>query len=242
MSRSIALAKARVTIVGIGGLGCPAALALAHAGLASLTLIDDDVVDRTNLHRQILFREADVGRHKLDAAADALRAVAPTLELELRRERLTPANALSLFEGADVVLECSDRYAVKFLAADAAHLARVPIVHGAAIRWMGTALAVGRAGAPCYRCLFEDLPSGEQASCDVAGVVGPVCGVIGAHQARLALQLLAGQAEGTLLRFDGQRDVLRIRPVARRPGCSLCGTQPTIDGIVATRYVEPSCS
>ena len=230
-----------MVIIGVGGLGAPAALVLAHEGVGALTLIDDDVVDRTNLHRQILFRDADVGRHKLDAAADALMAIDPSLELVLQRRRLEPSSALELLAGADVVLECSDRYAVKFLAADAAHLAQVPIVHGAAIRWIGTALAASAMGAPCYRCLFEDVPSGAQLSCDVAGVVGPVCGVVGALQAKLALGLLDGEEGGTLASVDGLRDVVRTRPAPRRADCPLCGIRPTIDGIVATRYVEPSC-
>jgi molybdopterin/thiamine biosynthesis adenylyltransferase len=232
---------ARVAIIGVGGLGTPAAFALAHAGIGALTLIDDDVVDATNLHRQILFDERDVGRHKLDAARDALHAIDPRLSITLHRARLVPGGT-DVLSSADVILECSDRYAVKFLAADAAHLAGRPIVHGAAIRWIGTALATSAVGAPCYRCLFEDLPSGAQQSCDISGVVGPVCGVIGALQAHFALRILDGAPlYGTLATFDGRTESLRLRPISPRRGCPLCGTRPTIEDIVATRYVEEPC-
>ena len=225
----------------MGGLGAPAALALAHAGVGTLVLIDDDEVDRTNLHRQILYRDADVGRSKLDAAQDALVRAAHTIKIEKRLGRLTPDNVKAI-DGVDVVLECSDNFATKFLAADAARLAHVPIVHGAAIRWIGTALAVGPDGGPCYRCLFEDVPEGAQASCDIAGVVGPVCGVIGAIQAHFALKFLDNATTsplGMLATFDGRTDSMRLRAVARRNQCALCGVTPTIDAIDSSRYGSP---
>ncbi|MGZ3451866.1 MAG: HesA/MoeB/ThiF family protein [Polyangiales bacterium] len=226
--------NAKVAIVGVGGLGAPAAIALARAGVGTLILIDDDTVDRSNLHRQILYRDRDVGRPKLEAAADAL-----TTKCELRPGRLTPSTT-HLLDGADVIVECSDNYATKFLAADAARLKRIPIVHGAAIRWVGTAFAVGPEGGPCYRCLFEDIPPGAQAGCDIAGVVGPVCGVIGALQADLAIGFLTGNSRsGTLYSLDGLRDELRTITVPSRNQCPLCGVQ-TIDAIDASRYlVEP---
>jgi molybdopterin/thiamine biosynthesis adenylyltransferase len=244
---ALARKDATIAVVGMGGLGCPAALALARAGVGTLRLVDDDVVDRTNLHRQILYGEADVGRHKLDAAADALVREAPGLRLELRKTRLRP-DTIAALAGVDVILECSDQFAVKFLAADAAFLASTPIVLGAAIRWIGTALSTGPRGGPCYRCLFEDVPSGAQASCDVAGVVGPVCGVIGGLQAALALRAIDAPSvahpdagHGTLVRFDGLRDALRTHAVARRPSCPLCGVSRTITTIDASRYAPPDC-
>lgn len=230
---------ARVVVVGVGGLGTPAIRALAHAGVGSLVLVDDDTVDRTNLHRQILFRDADVGRHKLDAAADAVERQAAGVRpsVELVRERLHPGNALRVFAGSSVVLECSDNYATKFLAADAARLSEVPIVHGAAIRWVGTALAVGPQGGPCYRCLFEDLPEGAQATCDLSGVVGPVCGIIGALQAAFALELLGGGAPfGKLASLDGLHDELRFHTVKPRTSCALCGVRTIVD-IDPSRYL-----
>lgn len=234
--RPIARDQATIAILGVGGLGAPAALALAHAGVGKLILIDDDEVDRSNLHRQILFRDADVGRPKLQATADALARRGLSTKTELREGRLDPMHT-ELLAGADVIVECSDNFATKFLSADAARLRRVPIVHGAAIRWIGTALAVGPEGGPCYRCLFEDIPPGAQAGCDIAGVVGPVCGVIGALQAHLALQALEGDAAfGTLATLDGLRDELRVRRIRARADCALCGSHPTIDAIDAARY------
>jgi adenylyltransferase/sulfurtransferase len=222
-----------IALIGVGGLGAPAALALAKSGVESLILIDDDVVDRSNLHRQILFRDADVGRPKVAATIDSLRRHGVTTKLEAREGRLTPAT-LDVLQGADVVVECSDNFATKFLAADAARLRGLPIVHGSAIRWIGTVLSVGPSGGPCYRCLFEDIPEGAQAGCDVAGVVGPVCGIVGALQAHLAVSGADGY--GTLITLDGLRDELRVRRISARAGCALCGQTRTIDAIDAARY------
>ena len=163
--RGASRSRARVLLVGIGGLGCPAAIALVDAGVGTLGIADDDTVDLTNLHRQILFDEADVGAPKLDAAARALehRALARACELTivLHRTRLLPHNAVAVVSAYDLVVEGSDNFATKFLTADACALAGVPVVHAAAVRWHGTALAVGARGMPCYRCVFEDLPAGD---------------------------------------------------------------------------------
>lgn len=222
-----------IALVGVGGLGAPAALSLAKAGVGSLIFIDDDVIDTSNIHRQILFRDCDVGKPKVATTIDSLRRMGVTTKLEGREGRLTPSS-LDRLDGADVILECSDNFATKFLAADAARLRGLPIVHGSAIRWIGTVLSVGPEGSPCYRCLFEDIPEGAQASCDVAGVVGPVCGIVGALQAHFAL---AGADQyGTLVTLDGLRDELRVRRISARAGCALCGSARTIDAIDAARY------
>lgn len=218
-------------IVGVGGLGAPAAIALAAAGVERLILIDDDIVDRSNLHRQILFRDRDVGRPKLEATIDGLRRRGFKTQLDAREGRLTP-ETVDHVRDCDVILECSDNFATKFLAADVARLRSIPIVHGSAIRFVGTAFAVGPTGGPCYRCLFEDIPAEAQAGCDVAGVVGPICGVIGAMQAHLALT----SAWGTLITLDGLRDDLRIRSIRARAGCELCGAHRSIDAIDPARY------
>ena len=231
----------RVLVVGVGGLGCPALLALLAAGVRSFSLCDDDVVDRTNLHRQILFGDADVGAPKLQAAARALRARAPDVDIVLHETRILPDNALDLVRTARVVLEGSDNFATKFLVADACALARVPVVHASAVRWVGTALAVGAEAGPCYRCLFEDLPEGDAPNCAEAGVMGPVVGVVAAAQADLALALRAGEpVGGTLVTFDGRTGVLRRRPIARRSDCPLCGRAPRIRAIDLQSYVSPA--
>jgi molybdopterin/thiamine biosynthesis adenylyltransferase len=233
---------ARVLVVGVGGLGCPGLLALVHAGVRHVALCDDDVVDRTNLHRQILFGEADVGLPKLDAAARVLAAMAPGIDVRLHRTRLLPENAARLVRDADVVLEGSDNFATKFLAADACALARVPVVHASAVRWVGTALAVGAAGGPCYRCLFEDVPGeGAADNCAEAGVMGPVVGVVAAAQVDLALGLLDGTCPpGTLVTFDGRAGVLRRRRVPARGDCPLCGAAPRIRRIEPEAYLSPA--
>ncbi len=242
--------RARVLLVGVGGLGCPAALVLARAGVGTLGLCDDDAVERSNLHRQILFTDSDVGGSKLDAAARALRSggeAGPAPELRLHRTRLLPDNALSLVREYDLVLEGADNFATKFLTADACALARVPVVHASAVRWIGTTLAVGAGGGPCYRCLFEDvLPPDQAPSCADAGVMGPVVGVVAAAQVDLALALLDGlPVAGELVTYDGRTDVLRRRTIARRADCPLCGPgapAARIQRIEPERYVSPACA
>jgi len=234
--------SARVLVVGVGGLGCPAAIALARAGVGALGLADDDLVDVTNLHRQLLFHDEDVGRSKVPAAAARLEAIAPSVRLELHETRLLPANAVSLVSRYDLVVEGSDNFATKFLAADACAIAKRPIVHAAAVRWHGTALAVGPEGGPCYRCLFEDVPLENPPNCAEAGVVGPMVGVVGAAQADLALSVLAGEdVLGELFTFDGKTLASRRRRVPRRKGCSLCGDERRIHDIDPKRYVEGVC-
>jgi adenylyltransferase/sulfurtransferase len=233
--------------VGVGGLGCPAALALALAGVGRLGLSDDDVVDRTNLHRQILFDDADVGSPKLAAAARALRAASEHVAIDLLHERLTPVTAARLVRDYDVVVEGSDNFATKFLAADACALAGVPVVHASAVRWIGTVMAVGKAARPCYRCVFEGAPEGEAPNCAEAGVMGPVVGVLAAIQADLALSLVDGDGDGDgvdgqLVTFDGRTDALRRRRVQPRTGCPLCGAAPSIRRIEPRAYETPACA
>jgi molybdopterin/thiamine biosynthesis adenylyltransferase len=233
-------AKARVLLVGAGGLGCPAALALARAGVGFLSIADDDVVEEANLHRQILYDEADIGTSKAGAAARALEELVPGVSASVVGSRVLPHNAIQLVQRADVVVEGSDNFATKFLVADACAIARVPVVHASAVRWHGTVLAVGPAGAPCYRCLFEDVPRVGAPACAEAGVVGPVVGVLAALQADLALSLLDGDpVEGTLVTFDGRTDELRRRVIPSREDCALCGRlgDEHIDGIDSTRYI-----
>lgn len=214
-------------IVGLGGLGCPAALALARAGVGTLLLCDDDVVDATNLHRQILYTTQDVGRDKLDAARDSLLAEGART-IELVRSRFLPENSRALVRRADIVLEGADNFATKFLASDACFLEKKPVVHGACVRFVGTAWWVGALGRPCYRCLFEDLlPDEEAPNCSGAGVFGPVVGVVGALMADLALDALHGTSDraGQVFSFDGKRQVLRASSVSARSDCPLCTTE-----------------
>ncbi|MFO0762815.1 MAG: HesA/MoeB/ThiF family protein [Byssovorax sp.] len=231
-------------LVGAGGIGAPAALALGAAGLRSLAVVDDDRVELSNLHRQILFTDRDIGRPKLDAFAEALARRFSGLSITLVPGRVRPENAASLVSRARVVLDATDNFATRFLLADACHLAGVPVVHAAAVRWRATVIAAGSEGRPCYRCLFEDLPEGPAPDCASAGVVGPVCGVAGALAADRALRILAGDraALGKIATYDGLTDRLREVGVRARPGCPLCGAARSIHDLSASRYLAAACA
>lgn len=241
MARSSGAGK--VLVVGVGGLGCPATLALAEGGVGHLVLADDDIVEPENLHRQILFSARDCGRDKLDAARAALvERGFPAHRIELFRGRFLPEVALELALEADLVVEGSDNFATKFLAADACHLARRPLVTGAAVRWTATAWAIAPAGRPCYRCLFEDLPDSAP-NCATAGVMGPVVGIAGALLADLALRWLDGEEpSGAIHTYDGLSDQLRAVAVTPRADCALCGRSPTITTLTEDRYLDPRCA
>jgi molybdopterin/thiamine biosynthesis adenylyltransferase len=241
-----ALQHKSALVVGVGGLGCPVALALAEAGLGRIVLCDDDVVDSTNLHRQILFDEADVGTDKLQAAERTLyRLGARAGSIELVRSRFLPENARELARAVDIVIEGADNFATKFLCADACFLEQRPVVHGAAVRLRATVLCVAGTGAPCYRCLFEDLPTGASApNCAEAGVLGPVVGFAGALMADRALSVLLGDRSsfGTLVSYDGKTDRARQLTLAARPGCALCSAERSITSISYDRYTAASCA
>lgn len=213
-------------LLGMGGLGCPAALALAEqARDLRLLLVDPDRIDRSNLSRQILFRERDVGRLKVEAARERLRELVPGLgAIEASPLRFTAQTAPSLLEEADVVLDGTDDFATRFLANDAACAAGVPLVHGAVLGWSGQLLTVLPQG-PCLRCLFEGPPPpGSLPTCAEAGVASPLCGVIGAWMATAALEVLDGRARGGVLRrFDGRSGRERPLELKRDLACAACG-------------------
>lgn len=232
--------SARVVLIGAGGIGAPAAIALAGAGsIDRITVVDDDLVDRSNLHRQILFEDGDVGAPKLDAFARALAARAPSMRVDRVHGRALPDTARAIVRGAGVVIDATDNFSSRFLIADACALEGVPVVHAAAVRWTATVMAVAPRGAPCYRCLFEDLPQGAAPDCATAGVVGPVCGVAGAVAADRAIRALAGDASvfGSIVTFDGERDALREVAVRARNTCDLCGVARSIRDVDPLRYL-----
>jgi len=229
--------------VGTGGVGAPAALALAEAGLGTLVLADEDVVEIENLHRQILFEETDLGLCKPVSTKRALEARCPSLSVELFSGRALPATAFDLVANVHAVIDATDNFASRFLLADACRLTRVPVVHAAAVRWVGTVVSSAPAGRPCYRCLFEDLPASAP-DCQTAGIVGPVCGVIGAIAAEMALAAARGETRlfGKIATFDGRSDELRLVDVAKRTECPLCGITPTIQDLAETRYTAGACA
>lgn len=235
--------SAPVVIVGAGGIGAPAAIALAAAGVRDLRVADDDRVERSNLHRQILFEEGDVGSDKLDAFARGLARRFPGVRVEPHRGRALPNTVIEIVSGAGVVIDATDNFATRFLLADACAIAGVPVVHAAAVRWTATVMAVAPRGAPCYRCLFEEPPGAGAPDCATAGVVGPVCGVSGAIAADRAIRVLAGDpsAFGAITTFDGLRDALRSVPVRARKACDLCGESRSIFDLSPARYTPTTC-
>jgi molybdopterin-synthase adenylyltransferase len=233
-------------LIGAGGLGCGAALGLGAAGVGLVGVVDDDTVDLSNLHRQLLHRSNRLGARKTDSFARDLRERFPTLEVRTHALRLTADNAAGLFAGYGVVIDGSDNLATKFLTNDAAVLTRTPLVHAAAVGTGGQLLTVAAGGRPCYRCLFEELPGSEAdaPSCAEAGVLGPVPGVLGALAASEAVRLLRGQTPaftGRLLRYDGLS--LSMRAVRFRPNplCRVCGDRPSIVGLDPRDYQAPRC-
>jgi molybdopterin-synthase adenylyltransferase len=192
-------------IIGAGGLGCPALWALGQSGRAlSVGVVDHDVVDVSNLHRQILFSDAEVGLHKVDAARETLAARFPNLTVEPMRARVDHTNVDALVRGARVVLDGTDSFEAKFLINDACVAAAVPLVHGGVVRFAGQLMSV-LPGSACMRCLFEAPPPADAVpSCQEAGILGPVAGVIGARMAAEALAILDGKPDlaGTLDIFD----------------------------------------
>jgi molybdopterin/thiamine biosynthesis adenylyltransferase len=225
-----------VLVVGAGGLGSPVLSVLARSGVGRFTLVDDDAVEASNLQRQTLFADDDVGQLKVEVAARKLRAHGAVVETVV--DRLVPENALALVGGHALVIEGADNFATKFLAADACKLARVPIVQAGAVRFSGWALASLPEEGACLRCIFEDIPRGTQETCAIAGVLGPVVGVLGAIEAALALELLAGRrrAASVLHSYDALAGQLRRRRVGRRPGCALCDGQ--IRDLSLDRYLN----
>jgi len=228
-----------VLVVGVGGLASPALEVLVRSGLTRVTLVDDDRVEDSNLQRQTLFTEADVGRLKVDAAADRLGEMSRgRVVCEKVVDRFVPDNALSLVEGHHLVLEGADNFATKFLAADAAKLAGVSLAQAGVVRFSGWSLGSAGVGeGPCLRCFFEDIPREMPETCAVAGVMGSVVGVVGALQSAVAIELLVGKASagGTLFSYEALSGKLRKRKIARRPRCPLCTGE--ISDLSPSRYL-----
>ncbi|MEM7522951.1 MAG: ThiF family adenylyltransferase [Pseudomonadota bacterium] len=197
------LTGAHALVVGAGGLGAPVLQYLAGAGVGAITIVDPDVVDLGNLHRQVIFANADIGAPKAEAAARFAAALNPDVDARARREALTPANAPALIAAADVALDCADSFAASYTLSDACFAAGTPLISASALGLSGYAGGFC-AGAPSLRAVFPDLPD-RTASCAEAGVLGPVVGVVGAAQAQMALSLLLGAAPsplGLVARYD----------------------------------------
>ena len=233
------LERAAVAIVGVGGLGSPVALYLAAAGVGRLGLIDDQNVERSNLNRQVIFEEGDVGRPKVEAAAGRLLRLDAGLRVDARRENVRASNVAELFVEYEVVVDGTDAFETKFLLNDAAVLLRKPLVHGAVLRWGGQVTTV-LPDAPCLRCLFREPPEpGDVQTCEEAGIIGAATGVVGSVQAEEVIKVLLGVGtplSGRILQHDGLLSETRTTTFPRDPDCPVCSSRARIRDLA--RYEE----
>jgi molybdopterin/thiamine biosynthesis adenylyltransferase/rhodanese-related sulfurtransferase len=230
------LKAARVLLIGAGGLGSPLGLYLAAAGVGRIGLVDFDVVDFSNLQRQILHGTPDVGRPKLQSARDRLQAINPEVQLDLYETRLTAANALDILAPYDLILDGTDNFPTRYLVNDACVLLKKPNIYGSIFRFEGQASVFWPPHGPCYRCLYpEPPPPGEVPSCAEGGVLGILPGLIGCIQATEAIKLLLGKGRpliGRLLRYDALEMRFQEFKVRRHPACPVCGERPSITQLI----------
>jgi adenylyltransferase/sulfurtransferase len=230
------LKAARVLCVGTGGLGSPLALYLAAAGIGTLGLVDFDVVDASNLQRQIIHATPDIGRKKLDSAAEKLTALNPELKVIKHETRLTSANALDILKDYDVVADGTDNFPTRYLVNDACVLLGIPNAYGSIFRFEGQASVFAATDAPCYRCLYpEPPPPGLVPSCAEGGVLGILPGLVGVIQATEVIKLILGKGEtlaGRLLLVDALNMRFRQLKLRKNPDCPICGTHRTITKLI----------
>src|ERR671924_393478 len=230
------LKAARVLCIGAGGLGSPLTLYLAAAGVGTLGLVDFDVVDYTNLQRQIIHSTKDVGRKKLDSAAEKLKAINPYLDIRPFETRLTSDNALELVRQFDMVVDGTDNFPTRYLVNDACVLSGKPNVYGSIFRFEGQASVLATQQGPCYRCVYpEPPPPGLVPSCAEGGVLGILPGLVGVIQATETIKLLLGTGEplvGRLLLVDALRMRFRELKLKKNPECPVCGREPKIQTLI----------
>jgi adenylyltransferase/sulfurtransferase len=236
MEGQLKLKRARVLAIGTGGLGAPLGLYLAAAGVGHLGLVDFDVVDASNLQRQVTFTTADVGKPKSEAAKARLSALNPTIEIVSYETRLTSDNALELFRDYDIIVDGTDNFPTRFLVNDACVLLGKPNVYGSIFRFEGQATVFGYPDGPCYRCLYpEPPPPGLVPSCAEGGVLGVLPGIVGSIQAMETIKLILGVGEplvGRLLLFDALAMRFRELKLKKNPDCPLCGKNRTITKLI----------
>ncbi len=230
------LKAARVLCVGTGGLGAPLALYLAAAGIGTLGLVDFDTVDASNLQRQIIHSTPDVGRLKVDSAADKLHALNPSLNIVRHNVMLTSANALEIFKDYDVVADGTDNFQTRYLVNDACVLTGIPNAYGSIFRFEGQCSVFAAPGGPCYRCLYpEPPPPGLVPSCAEGGVLGVLPGLVGTLQATEVIKLILGIGEplvGRLLLVDALTTRFRELKLRKNPACPVCGPNPTVTELI----------
>ncbi len=239
------LLKSKVLLLGAGGLGSPAALYLAAAGVGTLGMVDADVVDASNLQRQIIHATSRVGTAKVDSAAKAIADLNPDVKVVPYKERLTSANVERIFADYEVIVDGTDNFPTRYLVNDASVFMGKPVVHGSIFRFDGqvttfipekAARKLGVETGPCYRCLYPEPPPPHLApSCQEAGVLGILCGIIGTFQATEAIKILLGKGTtlaGRLLTYDSLKMKVRELRLRRDPGCPVCGPSPTITSFI----------
>ncbi len=230
------LKNARVLCVGAGGLGSPAMLYLAAAGVGTLGVIDFDVVDESNLQRQIIHGQSDIGRLKAESARDSIAEINPYVHVQLHTEALTTDNVMEIFGGYDLIVDGTDNFATRYMVNDACVLLGKPYVWGSIFRFDGQASVFWAEYGPCYRCLYPDPPPpGMVPSCAEGGVLGVLCGSIGSIQVTEAIKLLTGVGEslaGRLMIYDALEMSYRTVRVRKDPECAICGKNPTITELI----------
>lgn len=231
------LLGSRVLLLGAGGLGCPAAMYLAAAGVGTIGLVDADVVDASNLQRQVLHTMSRVGEAKVDSAEKFINDLNPDVKVVKYRERLNSENVDRIFEGWDVIVDGCDNFPTRYLVNDASLKHRIPVVHGSIFRFDGQVTTFMPFDGPCYRCLYPEPPPAHLApSCSEAGVLGVLPGVVGTLQATEALKVLLGKGDllnGRLLQYDSMGMTFRVFKLRRDKTCPACGENPTI-----TDYID----
>jgi molybdopterin/thiamine biosynthesis adenylyltransferase len=231
------LLGAKVLLLGAGGLGSPAALYLAAAGVGTLGIVDADTVDASNLQRQILHATSRVGMAKVESAAKAIADLNPDVKVQAYKERVTSANVDRIFAPYDVIVDGCDNFPTRFLVNDASVFLKKPVVHGSIFRFDGQVTTFLPGDGPCYRCWYPEPPPPELApSCSEGGVLGVLPGIIGSLQANEAIKLAAGIGEpliGRLLLFDALYTEFSEVKIDRNPNCPVCGDSPTI-----TQYID----
>ncbi len=236
MEGQLKLKTAKVLCIGAGGLGSPLALYLAAAGVGTLGVVDFDVVDFTNLQRQVIHTTADVGRKKLDSAAEKVKAINPNIELRPFETRLTSANALELFREFDIIVDGTDNFPTRYLVNDACILTGKPNVYGSIFRFEGQVSVFATREGPCYRCLYpEPPPPGLVPSCAEGGVLGILPGLVGVMQATEAIKLILGKGEpliGRLVLVDALGMRFRELKLRKNPDCPACGAHPTVRELI----------
>jgi adenylyltransferase/sulfurtransferase len=228
---------AKVLLIGSGGLGSPLALYLSAAGIGTIGMVDFDVVDFSNLQRQVIHFTTDVGKPKLQSAAEKIKAINPNVRFVAHQAKLTSDNALDIIKDYDLVVDGTDNFPTRYLVNDACVMLKKPDVYGSIFRFEGMASVFApHLGGPCYRCWYpEPPPPGKVPSCAEAGVLGVICGIIGNIQANEAIKLIIGKGTplmGRLLRFNALETTFKEHKIPRDPGCRLCGKNPTITKLI----------